>query len=200
MTKLEKMLKEYDAAQASVEGLKSEIAQLEMDQTRLEMDADAAAKEGNLPLYREKRDAAQLAADTLFVKNKQLEGCSCLRTEQEAREAWEEYAENYGRTFAKNWASYEKARTELYNDFLAMVHGQNAALSTREKCAACCGMDLGERPGQVLDRTFPLQLLPDTGKPIPSLQLNTPDTNFFLQAFGADLDLFNSVIRLHLSR
>lgn len=204
MTKLEKMLNEYDKAQASVDGLKGEISRLEMDQVRLDMEADTAAKEGDLTLYQAKRDEAKLAADKLFVCRKQLEGASCLRSEQEAKEAWREYADQYNKTFAKNWAAYMKAREALYNDFLALVHGQEAALAIREKCASCCGMAPDEISnglfGSDLDRAFPLELIPDKAPVFMRPQIQTPDTTFYLWAFGADLELFNRVIRLHLSR
>ena len=202
MTKIEKMLAEYDKAQASVEGLKDEISRLEEARTRLEAEAEAAAKEGDVTLYQAKREEAQTASDKLFVRRKQLEGVSCLRSEEEAGEAWREYAEAYNKTFAKNWTAYVKARENLYHDFLALVHGQEAALSIREKCAGCCGMAPGEISGigNALDSTFPLQMLPDRAPAFHRPQLNTPDTDFFLRVFGADLDLFNRVIRLHRSR
>lgn len=204
MTKLEKMLNAYDKAQASVEGLKSEITRLEEDQARLDQEADTAAQAGDLSLYQAKRDEAKLATDTLFVRRKQLEKTSCVRSEQEAKEAWHEYAETYNKTFAKNWAAYMKAREALYNDFLALVHGQEAALAIREKCAACCDMApdgiSGSLFGSGLDSAFPMKLIPDNAPSFRQPQLNTPDTQFYLWAFGADLELFNRVIRLHRSR
>lgn len=202
MTKLEKMLKEYDNAQASVQGLKDDISRLEADQMTLEAEASDAAKSGNVPLYQAKRDEAKTTADTLFVRRKQLEGTSCIRSKQEARDAWDEYVKEYNKTFSKNWSAYEKAREALYHDFLALVHGQEAALSIREKCADCCGMDPESHSGlnNTLDSIFPLKMIPDKAQGFRPPQLNTPDTNFFLHAYGADLDLFNRVIRLHLSR
>ena len=202
MSKIEKLLADYEKAQASVEGLKGEISSLEKDLIRLEAEADAAAKEGDVTLYQAKREEAKTASDKLFVRRKQLEGTTCLRSEEEAGEAWREYADAYNKTFAKNWAAYMKARESLYHDFLALVHGQEAALSVREKCAACCGLDPGEISGigNALDSTFPLQMLPDRAPAFRLPQLRTPDPDFFLRVFGADLDLFNRVIRLHLPR
>ena len=204
MTKLEKMLNDYTRAQASVQGLKDDIARLEAERIRLEAEADAAAKEGDVDLYQRKRDEAKTANDTLFVRRKQLEGTTCLRSEEEAGEAWREYADAYNKTFAKAWAAYVKARENLYHDFLALVRGQEAALGVREDCARCCGLDPGEISGSgasVLDSAFPLQTIPETfptGRMTPAL--NTPDTDYYIRLFGADLDLFNRVIRLHLSR
>lgn len=202
MTKLEKMLNDYTRAQASVQGLKDDITRLEAERIRLEAEADAAAKEGDVDLYQRKRDEAKTANDTLFVRRKQLEGTTCLRSEEEAGEAWREYADAYNKTFAKAWAAYVKARENLYHDFLALVRGQDAALGVREDCARCCGLNPGEISGvgNALDSTFPLQMLPDRAPDFRHPQLDTPDTDFFLRVFGADLDLFNRVIRLHRSR
>ena len=201
MTKLEAMLRDFEAAEASVAGLNNEISRLEMDVVRLDMEADTAAKEGNLSLYQEKRDAAKLAADKLFVCRKQLEGVSCIRTEQEARDAFREYAETYDRTFEKAWAAYVKKRENLYADFVALVHSQNAALKIREKCAALAGIDLGNAPALTLDQLFPMRMLPDMPEgPWARPVLNTPDTNYFLQLLdNRDLELFNAVVRNHLS-
>lgn len=199
MKKIDQMMKEYSQAEAGKANLQSEVAQLEIDQKCLEAEAEAAAKVGNVTLYQEKRDAARQAADMLFVRQKQLEGLNCLRTDKEAREAWKEYAEAYNKDFLKAWAAYEKARERLYADFMDILNGQNEALKIRAKCAACCGTD----PSANLDRIFAMKLIPDKldrrtipGQPL----LDTPDTNFFLQAGLAKADMitpFNKAIRLH---
>lgn len=198
MTKLERMQAEYLNAQKARTELEARIPQLEADQEHLAAEADAAAASGDLALYREKKEAAQMAADQVFVIRKQLEAASAYRTLPDAKEAWKEYSEAYGKTFEKAWSAYAKDREALYTSFLALVIGQQAALKIREDLATCCGLDLGDYPGQTLDRTFPLKMIPasfPTGRTMT--QLNTPDTDFFVRQFSADLDLFNKVIRLH---
>ena len=199
MKKIDQMMKEYNQAEAGKADLEHEIKQLQLDQQALDAEAEAAAKKGDVTLYREKKDAARQAADMLFVRQKQLEGLNCLRTDKEAREAWKEYAEAYNKDFLKAWAAYEKARERLYADFMDILNGQNEALKIRAKCAACCGTD----PSANLDRIFAMKLIPDKidrrtipGQPL----LDTPDTNFFLQAGLAKADMitpFNKAIRLH---
>ena len=199
MTKLERMQTEYLNAQKARTELEARIPQLEADQEHLAAEADAAAASGDLALYRKKKEAAQMAADQVFVIRKQLEAASAYQTLPEAKEAWKEYAEAYGKTFEKAWSAYMKDREALYTSFLALVTGQQAALKIRESLASCCGLDLGNLPGMALDRTFPLkEKIPDSF-PIgrTTTQLNTPDTDFFVRQFSADLDLFNKVIRLH---
>ena len=198
MKKIDQIMKEYNQAEAEKADLEHEIMQLQVDKQALDAEAEAAAKKGDVTLYREKKDAARQAADMLFVRQKQLEGLNCLRTEKEAKEAWKEYADDYNKGFSKAWAAYEKARDSLYSDFMEIVKAQNEALRIREKCAACCGTD----PEANLDRSFAMKLMPDKCEPIRLPQLQTADTNFFLTARLAGTDkvpFFNSVIRLHKS-
>lgn len=205
MNKLEKMLNEYEQAKAEKAALEKDVAQLQADKERLEKEADAAAQGGELSLYREKRDAAQLATDTLFVRSKQIEKLSVLRTEVEAKAAWKEYADGYNKTFAKSWAAYEKARQDLCAAFLEIVNAQNEALRMRAKCAECAGIPddgKGFSPSGY-DRILPMNLIPDErdniNKAYP-VYAKGPDATFFLDAKLWDLaklNLLNDVVRWH---
>ena len=205
MTKLEKLLNELEQAKASKADLEKEVAKLKADKERLEKEADAAAQEGNIPLYREKRDAAQLATDTLFVRNKQAEKLKILATEDEAKAAWKEYAESYNKAFAKSWATYEKARRDLCAAFLEIVNAQNEALRMRVKCAECAGIpeDGKAYSPSGYDRSLPMKLIPDERdnlhKPYP-VYAKGPDVTFFLDAKLCDpakLNLLNEVVHWH---
>ena len=199
--KLERMMQEYDQALAGKEALAEEVAKLKDAKELQEAQAEAAALQGDIPLYRKIRDEAKETADTLFVREKQLEKLTIRKTEKEARDAWEEYAEDYNKKFVKAWASYEAARSNLYAAFMALVKDQAEAFEIREKCAAIAGIDLGLRPGNALDSRFPLKTIPDKKAGTwMQPQLNTPDTNFYLQLLdNVDLDYFNNVVRLHVS-
>lgn len=199
MTKLEKLMKTYDDAQTVRTELEARIPQLEADQKRLQREAETAATAGNLTLYREKRDQAQMAADQVHVIRAQLDAASALQPEQEARDAWQEYTEAYGKNFTKALSEYEAEREKLYASYMALVTGQAAALKIRERLAECCGIDVGDNlQGMTLDRYFPLKTMPvnfPTGRTMT--QLNTPDSDFFIRVYGADSAELNRVVRLH---
>lgn len=205
MTKLEKMLKDLEQARADKAALEQDMASLKADKERLEGEAEAAAQEGNIPLYREKRDAAQLAGDTLFVRSKQAEKLKILATEDEAKAAWKDYAESYNKGFAKSWATYEKARRDLCAAFLEIVNAQNEALRMRAKCAECAGIpdDGGLFAPSGYDNILRMNMIPDEKKnPQRPVMVYTkgPDVAFFLDAQICDpakIDLLNQVVRWH---
>ena len=205
MTKLEKLLKDHEQAKADKATLEQEMATLKADKERLEGEAEAAAQEGNIPLYREKRDAAQLKADTIFVRNKQAEKLKILATEAEAKAAWKDYAESYNKAFAKSWGAYEKARRDLCAAFLEIVNAQNEALRMRAKCAECAGIpdDRGFLQPSAYDRILHMNMIPDEQKKLQrpvAIQTKGPDVNFFLDAQICDpakIDLLNQVVHWH---
>lgn len=205
MTKLEKLLKDHEQAKADKAALEQEMATLKADKERLEGEAEAAAQEGNIPLYREKRDAAQLKADTIFVRNKQAEKLKVLATEAEAKAAWKDYAESYNKAFAKSWAAYEKARRDLCAAFLEIVNAQNEALRMRAKCAECAGIpdDGGFMSPSGYDRILHMDMIPDEQKRqrlAGQIFTKGPDVDFFFDAQLCDpakLDLLNQVVRWH---
>lgn len=205
MTKLEKMLKDLEQARANKAEMEQDMASLKADKERLEGEAEAAAQEGNIPLYREKREEAQLAGDTLFVRSKQAEKLKILATEDEAKAAWKDYAESYNKTFAKSWAAYEKARRDLCASFLEIVNAQNEALRMRAKCAECAGIpdNGGFMNPSGYDNILRMNVIPDE-RNIPQrpriVYTKGPDVTFFLDAQILDpakIELLNQVVRWH---
>lgn len=201
--KIDKLIKEYNAAMAGKESLANEVERLRTEKINLTAEAEAAAKAGDVETYKQKRDAASLAADNLFVKEKQIEGLSCLRTEDEAKDAWKEFAEDYNKSFGKAWKAYEAKRKDLYNEFLRLVDMQNAMLKKREACGDCCGLPRASFMDNPADRVFPIDLLPISamGEKVIHANFRQPDVAFFFSSLLAgtrEASLFNQVIRLHM--
>ena len=203
MSKLEKMIKEYNAAIANKENLTKEAERFRAEKDNLTAEAEAAAKAGDVETYKQKRDAAALAADNLFVREKQIEGLNCLRTEEETKAAWSEFAEDYNKGFDKAWRAYEAKRKDLYTDFLKLVDMQNAMLKKREACGDCCGLPKATILDNPADRVFPINFLPVMAMEdkIIHAKFRQPDVAFFFSSLLAgtrEASLFNKVIRLHM--
>lgn len=199
---IEELISKHEAARAAEEALKNKIPQLQAKLDQLRTESDAAARKGDLTLYQAKKKEIEDTADAIYLIHAQMEDANHKIPEAEAREAWKDYAEKYGKTFLKAWGDYEKQREQLLESFMALVKGQSAAQKIRERLADCCEIDLGALPGEKLDKLFPMTQIPSVreGGWRPPL-LRTPDTDFFLQLRNnADLDLFNNVIRLHVSQ
>ena len=202
MTKLEKMLKEYRQALDEQQALEKEITQLRDDLAKLEKEAELAAQTGDISSYREKKAAVNDLSDTIFVREMQLKKMNPVKTQQEAEEAWNEYAEIYNRNFAKAWKAYDQARMDLFKEYMDLVNGQNEALQIRKKCGACIGID--DSKTHQLNDMFKMDMIPNgmpTDLRAPFLALRTPDTDFFrllkLTMKEDTITLLNNVVRIH---
>lgn len=205
MTKLEKLIKNFDDVQAAKSELEQDVAQLEALKAAAAEGAENAAGAGNVDQYKKNRDEVQALTDTLFVRRKQLEKLSVMASEADAKEAWKEYAEGYNKGQAKAWAAYEKARRDLFAAFIDMTNAQNEALRMRKKCAECAGIPEGGGFMQPsgYDKILPLQMIPDEEimprQPIP-VYTKAPDVLFFLNAKICDpdkIEMLNRVVHFH---
>ena len=201
MNKIDKLLNDHQKAVSAHAGLEAEIEKLEADKQRLEVEAEAAAKSGDISLYREKHQAAGEVTEALYVRKAQLNNTNCLCTREDAGEAWQEYVNGYNREFQKAMDALERARRDLYAAFLVLLDKQHDALQIRESCAQCCGLD----PDTNLDRIFGgMKMLQDTidHRYFPAQRLDTPETNYFYTAGLASRDqlaVWDKIIRLHKS-
>lgn len=141
MKKYERLREKYDEAVNKKAAMQDEIQQLKIDMTTLAEEADNAAQAGNIPLYREKRDASQLAADTAHVRERQMEVISELQPVEEGRAAWREYAGEYGKNFDRAQKALEKAKDDLRKAFMDLVEIQNEGLRVKEQIRKCVGSD-----------------------------------------------------------
>lgn len=141
MKKLEALRKKYDEAVNKKAAMQAEIQKLKADTITLAEEADAAAQAGNISLYREKRDASQLAADTAHVRERQLEIFTELQPIEDGREAWKEYAGEYGKNFDRVQKAFDKAQGELVKAYLELVEIQNDGLRVKDQIRECVGSD-----------------------------------------------------------
>lgn len=203
MTKLEKLIQQCEQNAAERSTLEKEIEQLQAGLVLLEKEAEAAAQAGNTSLYREKRDAAQLATDSIFVCQKQMEKLSSLAAKQEAIAAWEEYAAAYNKAFSKAWALYEKARQSLFESFMDIVNTQNDALRMRQLCGEAVGIQENQGLYKLssYDSKFPLQMIPEgITHSDAHLLVTLPDAELFVRSKlldSSELRFLNNVVRWH---
>lgn len=209
MTKLEKLFQKHERAVQEMKDLKEEVAKLEAEKDRLKNEAEKAAKEGNVALYQEKRNEAQTAEDTLFVRRKQIKQKSAPAPKEEAVEAWKEYAGEYNKAFEKAWAEYKRQRKNLFDTYMKLALQQQEALRKRKMCAEdCAGIENKAVFGQCsYENIFPLSMIEEErsnhGSPKPPIilpVLTAPEGNFFYEAGLAnpdDLVLLNNVIHFH---
>jgi len=141
MKKIEALRKKYDEAVNKKAAMQAEIQKLKADTVTLSEEADAAAQAGNISLYREKRDASQLAADTAHVRERQLEIFTELQPIEDGREAWKEYAGEYGKNFDRAQKALEKAQADLRKAFLELVEIQNEGLHVKDQIREYVGSD-----------------------------------------------------------
>lgn len=141
MKKYEKLREKYDEAVKKKAAMRAEIQKLKADTDTLAEEADNAAQAGDIPLYREKRDASQLAADTAHVRERQLEIFTELQPIEDGRAAWREYSGEYGKNFDRAQKALEKARADLRKAFMELVEIQNEGLHVKEQIRSCVGSD-----------------------------------------------------------
>ncbi len=202
-SKVEKIITQYEKAQEKRAKLEEEIAILKNDERALTKEAEEAAEAGNLNLFREKRDAAQLAEDTAFVKGKQLACLSNKLPETEVKSAWKDFNEARAKTAGKAWEAFEKAREDLFAKYMELVQEQNEALKIRERFATAAGVTW-EHNGysNTLDSSLPITLLPDRTdwSKIRRSKLDTPEANYFtsLNLISVEqMEMLNSAVRIH---
>lgn len=208
MTKIEKLLKEYVDMQKAKASHEEEVAKLQREKEALEQEAELAAENGDLALYKEKKADINDLADRITVTARQSKKLPGLADKKALREAWAEYAAEHDKAFEKAWSAYIKQRQDLFNAFQKLTTAQNEALKLRERlCRAYAGET--EEADQLLV-SLTLKTIPDShGVPFGNPNLRTPDTDFYLSAGLAtfnlakinyngktDLGFWNDVIRM----
>ena len=141
MKKYDKLTEAHAAAVERKKAMQEEIKRLDADHERLAEEADTAAAEGDIPAYREKRDAAQLAADTAFVRRKQLEIFNELQPVEDGRDAWQEIANAHNKAWSKEQEAFKKAQQDFLAAYMALVKRQADTLRCQARIRECVGTE-----------------------------------------------------------
>ena len=143
MSKIDLIMSKYNAAQASLDSLRGDISRLCHKQQELDAEAQKLAENGDLKGYTTKKAQADKAGAQLYVKQMQLKKATNPITEQESREAWNEYVKDADKELKSAWNEYENKRRDLANSFEELMKLQKTRLEIREQCAEFI---TGDRP------------------------------------------------------
>lgn len=185
MKKYEKLREKYNEAVTRKKTMTAEIESLGAEAVKLAEEADEAAQAGNISLYREKRDAAQLAKDTAHVRRKQLEVFSELQPVSEGAEAWKEYAGEYAKNFEKARNTFEEAQKAFAQAYLALVEVQADGLNVRAQISESTGTNCCNEGDMLLlpksfDGNAPDLILAGVRNPYMN-KLKTPEMTYLLK-------------------
>lgn len=123
------------------ETLKREIDDLIRQEAELDAAANAAADADDVDGFMQKRAAKDRASATLFVKRRQLDKLGAGVTEDDARNAWVDYAGTYSKKLAaglKAFAAEKQKLCEMYDELVTL---QEEALAVRERLGNAVGAD-----------------------------------------------------------
>ena len=139
---IEQLRKQYHTAQERAAEKAEEIRQAEKDLAALRREQENAARAGDQEAFDAKAEEIQKAERRIYVLIKSSD-TSGIVTPEDAREAWTNYAQTFGRSQGAKLAAYDKKRRELCRDYEDLIAGQNDALQAREEVAAMAGTDAG---------------------------------------------------------
>ena len=176
---MDKLWKEYAAAQAAKEKRNEEIQAEEDHLEELKKAQDKAARDGNQEEF--DRLDAEIAATKrrmiVLVKSAKAP----VLTPERASEAWKETAAIFIKERGKRWTDYQKAQKDTCEKYENCALLQNDLLRDRQSIAYMAGFyDGSELEHQEIERRFPLpegELLPghDINRSIQDL----PEASYF---------------------
>lgn len=139
---IEQLRKQYKTAQEQAAEKAEEIRQAEKALAALRREQENAAKAGDVERFDMLAEQIQKEERRIYVLIKSADTSGRV-TPEDARAAWTEYAQTFGKNQGAKLAAYDKARRELCREYEGLVAGQNNALRAREELAAMAGTDAG---------------------------------------------------------
>lgn len=163
-TTIERLREQYANAAAEATKKAQKVQEQEANLQALKQEQEAAAAAGDFDKYEDLAARISKAERFLYVMNHEKPKAEAV-TEEQAREAWEDYAKAWAREMAKRWALYRSAIRELCKQYEGLICYQNEALKTRKEVA---GMVAADPEAFALEGWLP-------NKPQPNFPGNTGD-------------------------
>lgn len=139
-TTIEKLREQYANAAAEATKKAQKVQGQEANLQALKQEQEAAAAAGDFDKYEDLAARISKAERFLYVMNHEKPKAEAV-TEEQAREAWEDYAKAWAREMAKRWGLYKAALRELRKQYEGLVKYQNEALKTRKEVAGMVAAD-----------------------------------------------------------
>ena len=167
--------KQYETAQLQMNAKNEEIRNAERALAALKREQEQAAQAGDIERFDALAEQIQKDERRLYVLIKSAR-VSGIVTPEAAREAWINYAADFGKKQAARLANYDKKRRELCRDYEELITEQNRALLDREIVAEMAGTDAGSYD-------MPEWIPTDTEEAAPrSYGGHAPDADLFTSA------------------
>lgn len=123
--------------------------------------ADAAAVAGDVETYKKYKQLTDDAEALAYVCGKQLEAEQGKAvTMEQTQEAWDNYAEQYGKKLAEKLKEFNKAKAEMLALYMEAVDLQAEACATRERLAGYAGVSYHAGRDGKLDADYPMEYIP----------------------------------------
>lgn len=172
-TTIEQLRKQYENAATEAAKKAQKVQEQESTLRDLKQEQEAAAAAGDFDKYEDLAAKIAKAERVLYVMNHEKPKSEAV-TEEQAREAWADYASGWAREMAKRWGLYKTALRELCRQYEGLVRYQNEALQIRKEVA---GMVTADPESFALEGWLP-------NKPQPDFPQNTgnlwaPEFEFF---------------------
>lgn len=197
---MDKLWKEYAAAQAAKEKRKEEIQAEENRLEELKKAQDKSAREGNQEDYDRLEEEIAATKRRMIVLVKSAK--EPVLTPERASEAWRETAAIFVKEHGKRWTDYQKAQKDTCDKYETCALLQNDLLRDRESIAYMAGFyDSSEDEHREIERRFPLpegDLLPghDINRTIQDLPEAAYFTGCGLWQKAAAENTLNHIVRL----
>lgn len=194
--KLDTLKKKMEQGQASRNQFDKEIGELNSRSAALDAEMQSVAESGAVDLYLRLKQSREKLDAELYVKTIARDKALPVFDDAVIMDAWSEYAGQHDKQLVKMLEKYNKARHDIFLQFMEIIRFQNDALREREIVGTMAAHDAeaGVLHGDSDSRLarFSLVQIGEYG--------NAPELRFFQNSGDAsdeDMQLMTSVIRFH---
>lgn len=135
MSKLDKIKKTYEDAQATRASLEADLTALKARRIDEQAKADDRAAHGDTDGYRAALERLTDIDVDIHVKTKMLEHIAAPVSKADAVAAWNEYAAKEGKRYKDALRAYYNARKEAQNKIYELLSVLHDMFATRQNCA-----------------------------------------------------------------
>lgn len=213
---IEALDKKHAAIGAARAELDAEKKRAEQEQKDLAEQAEAAARAGNVERYVGLKKQAADAESASYVYTAHLKEQLVPISEDEAREAWDNYRKEYETEFSRKLEAFQQLKASMLTAYKNLIDAQSGAFEIRERLGGYLGMRVGDlQDRDRIKAIFPVAVIPAvSGVNAPLLNgsgmgFNDRDLAFAISNLSNDnTQIFNSpearryiaVVKNHTSR